>query len=86
MRNNSRSWLTTVLALTAVAASGACAHRRQIYDSSDFARRPIVRQRPALARAPARSRLASEPKLSRVVDEREDPPTPDRDELSVDRD
>ena len=86
MRPNSRAFLSAAVTITAVAASGACAHRRQIYDSSDFARRPIVRQRPALSQAPTKSRLASEPTLSRVVDERDDPPTPTGDESRADRD
>lgn len=86
MRPNSRAFLSTAVTLTALAACGACAHRRQIYDSSDFARRPIVRQRPALARSPTGSRLANEPKLARLVDERDDPPTPEADDPHPDRD
>ena len=87
MRTMKQTVLPTSLAIASLAlviSSGACAHRRQIYDSSDFARRPAVRQRPALTKA--RSRLADEPSLSRVIDERDDQASRARDVPDEDRD
>ncbi len=86
MRSHARALLSAVVTIAVVAASGACAHRRQIYDSSDFARRPIVRKRPALSRAPAKSRLASEPTLARTVDDLDGPSRAKRDEIHTDSD
>ena len=89
MRTRSRTFLSTTLAITSVVLAMtalACAHRRQIYDSSDFARRPAERSRPTLAKSPAKNRLANEPKLARVVDEADDRPERPRDEADDGRD